>query len=112
MGAYSLTKIDHLKSTSNFQHIARLSSNTFENENNQTASELSLPEGSHPIKVKGWIYLDHIASISIANNTWSPVFYLWFKCTDDTINPGNNFNIIGGVRGEALGSPDLLQCKA
>ncbi len=94
MGAFSLTKIYYLKSESNSRHVARLSSDTFEN--NQTAFERSLPEGSHPIKVQGGVYLDHIASISIADNTWSPVFYLWFKWTDDTINPGNNFNIIEG----------------
>lgn len=94
MGTFSLIKVDELKKTSAARHVARMSATSIEA--GRTNPELSLPAGSNPKKVHVGIYLDHIASISISDNTWSPVFYLWFKWNDDTINPGETFDIIEG----------------
>jgi hypothetical protein len=94
MGVFCLTKIDHLNKTSAARHLARFNSTAIEP--GRTAPEFYLPAGSNPIKVQVGVYLDHIASFSIADNTWSPEFYLWFKWHDDTLNPGETFNIVEG----------------
>jgi hypothetical protein len=94
IGAFSLTKIDQLKTASAARHAARMNPTAIEV--GRTAPELFLPAGSNPSKVKVGIYLDHIASISIADNTWSPEFYLWFKWDNDNLDPGETFDIIEG----------------
>ena len=94
MGIFSYNKVVYLKETSAARHIARMSPTDIEV--GYTAPEFSLPAGSNPSKVHIGIYLDHIASFSIAENTWSPVFYLWFKWDNDAINPGETFDIIEG----------------
>jgi hypothetical protein len=94
IGTFSLTKIDNLKKTSAARHADRMSASRIEA--GRTAPELTLPAGSNPEKVQVGVYLDHLASISVADNTWSPEFYLWFKWSNDAINPGDTFDIIEG----------------
>ena len=102
IGTFSLTKIDNLKKTSAARHADRMSASRIEA--GRTAPELTLPAGSNPEKVQVGVYLDHLASISVAENTWSPEFYLWFKWSNDAINPGDTFDIIEGI----LGIPSIL----
>lgn len=62
----------------------------------RTPAEAQLPPSANPRQVKVGFYLDGIASISILESNWSPVFYIWFRWTDDDINPGETFQIIDG----------------
>jgi hypothetical protein len=61
-----------------------------------SSADVQLPAGSHPRQVKVGMYLDSIASISILESTWKPVFYIWFRWTGEDLLPGESFNLVSG----------------
>jgi len=94
LGVFAVTTVNHLRETSAASHIARL--DPYATEPGLTLADRTLPAGANPRKVTVGIYMDNIASISILNSSWRPVFYIWFKWTGDDINPGETFSIAEG----------------
>jgi hypothetical protein len=42
------------------------------------------------------IYLNRIVDLSIQNDTWTADFYIWFRWTGESLNPGETFEVIDG----------------
>jgi hypothetical protein len=47
-------------------------------------------------QVKVGIYLTRIVDLSIPNDTWTADFYIWFNWTDESLNPGETFEVMNG----------------
>ena len=94
LGVFVAMMINQLKTTATAREQARIDPNVIEL--GQTAADTTLPAGANPRKVKVGIYLDSIASISILESSWSPVFYVWFRWIGENINPGETFTIVEG----------------
>jgi hypothetical protein len=67
-----------------------------EEELGTTPPDTSLPENAHPIPVTVGFYVDRISSLSVKEVSWTVDFYIWFRWTGDSIQPGNNFHVVDG----------------
>ncbi|OQW91776.1 MAG: hypothetical protein BWK79_16180 [Beggiatoa sp. IS2] len=79
------------------RHLARIDSNVVES--GKTEPEQSPPPGHEndvPVEVRVGIYVDRIVETSIRESNWTVDFYIWFNWTDETINPGETFQVIDG----------------
>lgn len=91
---FSVSTLSGLKQSAIDRHNARIDPQAIEP--GRTPADTTLPAGANPRKVKVGMYLDGIASISILESKWNPIFYIWFKWTGDNINPGETFKIMEG----------------
>lgn len=57
----------------------------------------ALPPGANPVRVRAGMYLDRITELSVKETKWTGDFYLWFRWTGSTVNPGENFLIVDGA---------------
>lgn len=105
LGWYTVSTVSRQRTESAERHQARMDPKAAEA--GRTAAETELPPGAKPRRVKVGIYLDGIASVSLLDSEWSPVFYIWFRWTDEDINPGETFNIVEGE----IASKQLLASK-
>jgi len=94
LGIYTVSNVNQLRLDAVARHNARIDPHAVEP--GRTAAEDTLPAGAHPRKVTVGMYVDNIASISILDANWTPVFYIWFRWTGDDIDPGETFNIVEG----------------
>jgi len=94
LGVFSGVTVSHYRSDAIQRHMARLDPSAVEP--GRTVAETTLPAGATPRKVTVGVYLDGIASISLLDSIWSPVFYIWFRWKGDDLNPGETFNVIEG----------------
>lgn len=94
LGTYTVSTVRANRAEAAERHRARLDPKGVEA--GKTAAESELPPGAQPRQVKVGIYLDGIASISLLDSEWSPVFYIWFRWQGDDIDPGETFNIVEG----------------
>lgn len=93
MGFYTTSSVNHLRTEAAARHEARM--DPLATEAGKTAAENKLPPGANPKKVSAGIYIDGVASISVLEAYWEPVFYIWFRWEGD-LAPGETFNIIEG----------------
>lgn len=94
LGGYTVSSVRQMRTEATIRQNARIDPHA--TEPGRTAADDTLPAGANPRKVKVGIYLDGIASISILDSQWSPVFYIWFRWKEDDINPGESFSIMEG----------------
>jgi hypothetical protein len=94
LGLHTVGTVRQLRAEALERHVARMDPKGVEK--GRTAAEDELPPGAKPRQVKVGIYLDGIASISLLDSEWSPVFYIWFRWQGDDIDPGESFNIVEG----------------
>ena len=94
LGVNIVSTVRQLREEANLRHNARIDPKAVEP--GKTAAEDTLPPGAQPRQVKVGMYLDNIASVSILDSEWSPVFYMWFRWKENDINPGETFNIVEG----------------
>ncbi len=94
LGLYTVRTVNQLRLDAVARHKARFDPKGVEP--GKTAAEDTLPAGANPRKVTVGMYVDNIASISILDASWTPVFYIWFRWTGDDINPGETFNVVEG----------------
>lgn len=94
LGGYTVSAVTQQREESAERHAARMDPQGVEK--GRTAADTELPPGAKPRQVKVGIYLDGIASISLLDSHWSPVFYIWFRWKEDDIDPGETFNIFEG----------------
>ncbi len=94
LGLFVGITINQYRESAIVRHNARI--DPLAVEPGRTAAETTLPPGANPRKVTVGLYMDEIASISIIDSTWSPVFYIWFRWTGDDLNPGETFKIVEG----------------
>lgn len=104
-GYYTVSNVRQMREDARLRHKARIDPNAVEP--GRTAADDALPADAKPREVTVGMYLDGIASLSILDAKWNPVFYIWFKWRGDDINPGETFVI---VEGEIL-SKTLLESK-
>ena len=78
-------------------HKARIDPNLTEEGKTQPESE---PPAGHendvPVDVKIGMYVDRIAALSMKESYWTVEFYIWFTWKDDTLKPGETFQVVGG----------------
>lgn len=55
-----------------------------------------MPPDAHPAEVRVGAYLLRILDLSIADDTWTADFYIWFDWTDDSLAPGETFELTNG----------------
>lgn len=64
------------------------------------ALERPTPPAGHenevPRKVKVGLYLDRVADLSIVASSWKADFFVWFSWDGPGLNPGEDFDIVGG----------------
>jgi hypothetical protein len=94
LGSYMGGVVYENKQTTLNKHIERMSPNL--TEPGLTADDLVLPANSTPTKVITGIYVDRIKELSLSDSTWTVDFYIWFKWNGSDVNPGENFQVIGG----------------
>jgi hypothetical protein len=94
LGSYMGGVVYENKQSTLNKHIERMSPNL--TEPGLTADDLILPANSTPTKVITGIYVDRIKELSLSDSTWTVDFYIWFKWNGSDVNPGENFQVIGG----------------
>jgi|CXWL01.1.fsa_nt_gi hypothetical protein len=94
LGVYTVTTVSGYRSAAIARHQARIDAKAVEP--GRTAVEDTLPPDAHPRQVTVGMYLDGIASISILDSGWEPVFYIWFRWAGDDLDPGETFNVVDG----------------
>jgi hypothetical protein len=52
---------------------------------------------SPPVDVRVGFFIDHIVSLSIRDLNWVADFYIWFNWKGNSVNPGENLQIINGI---------------
>lgn len=72
LGCYTVSAVKQQRAEAKERHQARLDPKAAEA--GRTAADTELPAGAAPRRVKVGIYLDGIASISLLDSEWSPVF--------------------------------------
>lgn len=83
--------------TSISNHLARIDPNV--TESGKTEPEKTPPAGHEndiPLDVKVGVYMDRIPSLSIRDSQWTADFYIWFNWTDDSLRPGDTFQVVNG----------------
>lgn len=78
-------------------HMARINPNV--TESGKTEPERTPPAGHEndvPLDVKVGVYMDRIPALSIRDSYWTGDFYIWFLWTDDTLQPGETFQVVNG----------------
>ncbi len=76
------------------RHRARMSRT--EEESGTTPPDTTLPENAAPIPVTVGLYVDRISALSVRDVSWTVDFYIWFRWTDDSIQPGDDFHVVDG----------------
>ncbi len=94
LGSYMGAFVYENKNTAINRHIERMSPNL--TEPGLTAEDLVLPANSTPTKVITGVYVDQVKELSLSESTWTVDFYIWFKWNGSDVNPGENFQVIGG----------------
>jgi len=83
--------------TSIQNHLARIDPNV--TESGKTEPERTPPAGHEndiPLDVKIGVYIDRIPALSIRDSQWTADFYIWFDWTDDSLRPGETFQVVNG----------------
>ena len=78
-------------------HMARIDPNV--TESGKTEPERTPPAGHEndvPLDVKVGVYMDRIPSLSIRDSQWTADFYIWFNWADDSLHPGDTFQVVNG----------------
>lgn len=79
------------------RHTARIDPNV--DEPGKTEAERTPPPGHEndvPQNVKVGVYVDRIPELSIRDSTWTADFYIWFLWDDESLNPGETFQVVNG----------------
>ena len=83
------------------RHRARMSFD--KEEAGTTAPDTSLPENARPVPVTVGFYVDRISSFSVRDVSWTVDFYVWFRWTGDSVESGNEFQVVDGwIESKAL----------
>lgn len=78
------------------RHAARIEPDAVEPGRTASAISTDMLSTSNASVVETGIYIDRITDVSIVDSSWIADFYLWFRWTDATINPGQTFHVIDG----------------
>ena len=94
IGWTKVSPLRQYKQESMERHRARMSHN--EEEFDTTMPDSSLPDNAQPVPVTVGFYVDRISNLSVRNVSWTVDFYVWFRWTGDSIEPGNDFHVVDG----------------
>jgi len=91
-------------------HEAQLSPNSLEH--GQTVPEGILPMGGknqEPVNVFTGIYVDRITELSFKESYWIVEFYVWFRWSGDSVQPGEHLQVIQGQIESKLKEAESVQ---
>jgi len=60
------------------------------------STERLMPPGAKPAEVRVGVYVLRIHELSIADDSWTADFYIWFDWADESLAPGETFELING----------------
>ena len=97
MTGYFYTVISDYSASADARHERRINPNMFEKGKTAPDDQNSKLESADIATVSAGVYIDRIYDFRFKENQWKVDFYVWFNWENETISPGDNFQIINGT---------------